>query len=199
MTGSSPSERYRDLTDVHGDPAYERIDAPATREQKAALGSMSPDQVPPDELAGEPIAAVLTEAPGNGAPIGGLKVATESAWFAARPSGTEDVYKIYAESFRGPRRTSASCRTRPAPWSPRCCRPKASRAPTLDLGVVPDRCLLDVRRRPELSWRRSWPPWSHAVAAFAPCGRCRDRPDVLQYDNRAKCGRAGFDGREGVS
>ena len=102
VTGSSPSERYRELTARHGDPTYERIDAPATREEKAALGSMSPDQVPPGELAGEPIAAVLTEAPGNGAPIGGLKVTTKSAWFAARPSGTEDVYKIYAESFRGP-------------------------------------------------------------------------------------------------
>ena len=102
VTGSSPSERYRELTAEHGDPAYERIDAPATREEKAALGSMSPDRVPPGELAGEPITAVLTEAPGNGASIGGLKVTTESAWFAARPSGTEDVYKIYAESFRGP-------------------------------------------------------------------------------------------------
>ena len=102
VTESSPSERYRELTAAHGDPTYERIDAPATREEKAALGSMSPDQVPPGDLAGEPITAVLTEAPGNGAPIGGLKVTTESAWFAARPSGTEDVYKIYAESFRGP-------------------------------------------------------------------------------------------------
>jgi len=102
VTGSSPSERYRELTARHGDPTYERIDAPATREEKAALGSMSPEQVPPRELADEPITAVLTEAPGNGAPIGGLKVTTESAWFAARPSGTEDVYKIYAESFRGP-------------------------------------------------------------------------------------------------
>ena len=101
VTGSSPSERYRELTAKHGDPTYERIDAPATLEEKAALGSMSPDQVPPGELAGEPITAVLTEAPGNGAPIGGLKVTTKSAWFAARPSGTEDVYKIYAESFRG--------------------------------------------------------------------------------------------------
>ena len=101
VTGSSPSERYRELTDEHGDPTYERIDAPASREQKAALGSMTPDQVRSGELAGEPITAVLTEAPGNGASIGGLKVTTESAWFAARPSGTEDVYKIYAESFLG--------------------------------------------------------------------------------------------------
>ena len=101
VTGSSPSERYQELTSKHGDPTYERIDAPATRDEKAVLGSMSPEQVPPGELAGEPITAVLTEAPGNGAPIGGLKVTTESAWFAARPSGTEDVYKIYAESFRG--------------------------------------------------------------------------------------------------
>jgi len=102
VTGSSPSERYRELTAAHGVPAYERIDAPATREQKAALGSMSPEQVTSASLAGEPITAVLTEAPGNGARLGGLKVTTESAWFAARPSGTEDVYKIYAESFCGP-------------------------------------------------------------------------------------------------
>jgi len=101
VTESSPSERYRELTAEFGDPSYERIDAPATRDEKAALGSMTPDQVPVGELAGEPITAVLTDAPGNGAPIGGLKVTTESAWFAARPSGTEDVYKIYAESFRG--------------------------------------------------------------------------------------------------
>ena len=101
VTGSSPSERYRQLTTIHGEPAYERIDAPATREQKAALGALRADQVTVDVLAGEPIVAVLTEAPGNGAKVGGLKVVTESAWFAARPSGTEDVYKIYAESFRG--------------------------------------------------------------------------------------------------
>ncbi|MCC6438514.1 MAG: phosphoglucomutase, alpha-D-glucose phosphate-specific, partial [Acidimicrobiales bacterium] len=101
VTGESPSQRYRALTERHGDPAYERIDAPATREQKAVLAELSPDQVTATELAGEPITAVLVAAPGNGAPIGGLKVTTASAWFAARPSGTEDVYKIYAESFRG--------------------------------------------------------------------------------------------------
>lgn len=101
VTGSSPSERYRALTERHGSPVYERIDAPATRDQKAALGALSPSQVTATELAGDPIAAVLTEAPGNGAKIGGLKVVTDAAWFAARPSGTEDVYKIYAESFRG--------------------------------------------------------------------------------------------------
>lgn len=101
VTGSSPSEQYRRLTDLHGDPAYARVDAPATREQKAVLKALSPEQVHADQLAGEPITAVLTDAPGNGAAIGGLKVQTESAWFAARPSGTEDVYKIYAESFRG--------------------------------------------------------------------------------------------------
>ena len=83
-------------------PAYARVDAPATREQKAVLARLSPDQVAATELAGEPITAKLTEAPGNGAAIGGLKVTTDSAWFAARPSGTEDVYKIYAESFQGP-------------------------------------------------------------------------------------------------
>ncbi|WFR74559.1 phosphoglucomutase (alpha-D-glucose-1,6-bisphosphate-dependent) [Prescottella defluvii] len=102
VTGQSPSQRYRELTRQHGDPAYARIDAPATREQKAILSKLSPEQVTATELAGEPVTATLTTAPGNGAAIGGLKVVTENAWFAARPSGTEDVYKIYAESFRGP-------------------------------------------------------------------------------------------------
>jgi len=101
-TGKSPSQHYAELTQKHGDPAYARIDAPANREQKAKLAALSPDDVTADTLAGEPITAKLTVAPGNDAPIGGLKVTTESAWFAARPSGTEDVYKIYAESFRGP-------------------------------------------------------------------------------------------------
>jgi phosphoglucomutase len=101
VTGLSPSQHYQALTAEHGAPAYARIDAPATREQKAVLGKLSPEQVTATELAGEPITAKLVAAPGNGAAIGGLK-ATESAWFAARPSGTEDVYKIYAESFQGP-------------------------------------------------------------------------------------------------
>jgi phosphoglucomutase len=101
VTGQTPSQRYRKLTERFGSPAYARVDAPATREQKAALARLSPAQVTAAELAGEPIVATLTEAPGNGASIGGLKVVTESAWFAARPSGTEDVYKVYAESFRG--------------------------------------------------------------------------------------------------
>jgi phosphoglucomutase len=101
-TGKTPSQHYADLVAQNGDPAYARIDAPATREQKAALAALSPDDVTATELAGETITAKLTEAPGNHAKIGGLKVVTESAWFAARPSGTEDVYKIYAESFRGP-------------------------------------------------------------------------------------------------
>ncbi len=101
-TGRSPSQHYADLVAQHGDPAYARIDAPANREQKAKLGALSPSDVSATTLAGEAITAKLTEAPGNGAKIGGLKVTTESAWFAARPSGTEDVYKIYAESFRGP-------------------------------------------------------------------------------------------------
>ena len=100
-TGRTPSEHYADLTRVHGDPSYARIDAAASREQKAALGALTPDAVTAQTLAGEAITAKLTSAPGNGARIGGLKVTTESAWFAARPSGTEDVYKIYAESFRG--------------------------------------------------------------------------------------------------
>jgi phosphoglucomutase len=100
-TGRDPGELYRNLTRELGDPVYERIDAPATPEQKALLAKLSPDQIKDEELAGEKIIAKLTTAPGNGAPIGGLKVITEQGWFAARPSGTENVYKIYAESFRG--------------------------------------------------------------------------------------------------
>jgi phosphoglucomutase len=100
-TGRDPGQHYGDLTRELGDPAYERIDAPATPDQKAVLAKLSPEQVAARDLAGEPIVQVLTRAPGNDAPIGGLKVATASGWFAARPSGTEDVYKIYAESFRG--------------------------------------------------------------------------------------------------
>ncbi|TCB95923.1 alpha-D-glucose phosphate-specific phosphoglucomutase [Micromonospora zingiberis] len=102
VTGRTPSEHFAELAERFGAPAYARIDAPATREQKAVLGKLSPEQVRATELAGEPITATLTTAPGNGAPIGGLKVTTASGWFAARPSGTEDVYKIYAESFQGP-------------------------------------------------------------------------------------------------
>ncbi|MFH8342288.1 phosphoglucomutase (alpha-D-glucose-1,6-bisphosphate-dependent) [Streptomyces sp. AM6-12] len=101
VTDKTPSEHYAALTARFGEPAYARIDAPATREQKALLGTLSPAQVTADTLAGEPVTAVLTEAPGNGAAIGGIKVTTENAWFAARPSGTEDVYKVYAESFLG--------------------------------------------------------------------------------------------------
>ncbi len=101
VTGRSPSELHAELTATYGESAYARVDAPASREQKAALGRLSPDDVTATELAGEPITAKLTRAPGNDAPIGGLKVVTENAWFAARPSGTEDVYKIYAESFHG--------------------------------------------------------------------------------------------------
>ena len=101
VTGESPSQRYGKLTERFGAPAYARIDAVATREQKAALAKLSPSQVTATSLAGETITAALTVAPGNGAAIGGLKVCTDNAWFAARPSGTEDVYKIYAESFRG--------------------------------------------------------------------------------------------------
>ncbi|MFC9769972.1 MULTISPECIES: phosphoglucomutase (alpha-D-glucose-1,6-bisphosphate-dependent) [unclassified Pseudarthrobacter] len=101
VTGKSPSQLYKGLTDQFGAPVYARIDAAATREQKSALGKLSPSDVTATELAGEAITAKLTEAPGNGASIGGLKVVTENAWFAARPSGTEDVYKIYAESFKG--------------------------------------------------------------------------------------------------
>ncbi|MFT4084867.1 MAG: phosphoglucomutase (alpha-D-glucose-1,6-bisphosphate-dependent) [Nocardioides sp.] len=102
VSGKTPSQRYAELVAAYGDPAYARIDAPASREQKAKLGALSPADVAATTLAGEEITAKLTKAPGNDAPIGGLKVTTASAWFAARPSGTEDVYKIYAESFRGP-------------------------------------------------------------------------------------------------
>ena len=102
VTGATPSQRYRELTGEYGTPFYARVDAPADREQKARLAKLSPEQVTATELAGEPITAKLTAAPGNGAPLGGLKVTTANAWFAARPSGTEDVYKIYAESFKGP-------------------------------------------------------------------------------------------------
>lgn len=101
VTGKTPSQRYAELEAQYGSPAYARIDAPANREEKATLKALSPDQVQASELAGEVISAKLTEAPGNGAAIGGLKVTTENAWFAARPSGTEDKYKIYAESFLG--------------------------------------------------------------------------------------------------
>jgi phosphoglucomutase len=101
VTGRDPGELYRALTREFGEPAYERIDAPATPEQKAILARLSPRQVTASTLAGEPITHLLTTAPGNGAPIGGLKVVTRSGWFAARPSGTEDVYKLYAESFKG--------------------------------------------------------------------------------------------------
>jgi phosphoglucomutase len=99
--GRDPGEIYHDLTHELGEPVYERIDAPVTLDQKAILAKLSPNQVQTKELAGEKIQAILTTAPGNGAPIGGLKVVAENGWFAARPSGTEDIYKIYAESFRG--------------------------------------------------------------------------------------------------
>ncbi|AYG03736.1 phosphoglucomutase (alpha-D-glucose-1,6-bisphosphate-dependent) [Gryllotalpicola protaetiae] len=101
VTGKSPSQLYRELTEKFGDPVYERIDAAATKEQKAKLSKLSGEAITATELAGEPIVAKLSEAPGNGAAVGGVKVVTENAWFAARPSGTEDVYKIYAESFKG--------------------------------------------------------------------------------------------------
>jgi phosphoglucomutase len=100
-TGHNPAVAYEALTAKFGAPAYRRIDAPATPEQKAILSKLSPAQIHASTLAGEPITAILTRAPGNDAPIGGVKVATEHGWFAARPSGTEDVYKVYAESFLG--------------------------------------------------------------------------------------------------
>jgi phosphoglucomutase len=102
VTGKDPGEHFAEIAAQFGTPSYTRIDAPATPEQKAKLSKLSPENVTASELAGEPITAKLTRAPGNGAPIGGLKVTSEGGWFAARPSGTENVYKVYAESFRGP-------------------------------------------------------------------------------------------------
>jgi phosphoglucomutase len=102
VIGEDPGDRYRSLTRTFGTPHYERLDAPATAGQKACLAALQPDQVQADTLAGEPVLAKLTRAPGNGAAIGGLKLVAASGWFAARPSGTEDIYKIYAESFQGP-------------------------------------------------------------------------------------------------
>ena len=103
-TGKDPGELYAGLAERHGRAAYRRTDVAASAEQRDVLGRLSPEQVEGDELAGEPIESVLTEAPGNGAPIGGLKVVAEHGWFAARPSGTEDVYKVYAESLDGEER-----------------------------------------------------------------------------------------------
>ena len=100
LTGKNPGEHYLELAAEFGIPYYTRIDAPATPEQKAKLQKLTPDAVRESDLAGEPISAKLTKAPGNDAPIGGLKVVAQSGWFAARPSGTENIYKIYAESFK---------------------------------------------------------------------------------------------------
>ena len=100
-TGRDPGEAYRELTRKHGEPHFERIDAPATAQQRKVLSQLAPEQIKSKELAGEAIQSILTSAPGNNAAIGGLKVIAEHGWFAARPSGTEDIYKIYAESFRG--------------------------------------------------------------------------------------------------
>jgi phosphoglucomutase len=99
LTGKDPGEHYRELTAQFGTPYYTRIDAPASPEQKAAFKKLSPENVTATELAGEAITAKLTKAPGNGASIGGLKVVAQNGWFAARPSGTENIYKLYAESF----------------------------------------------------------------------------------------------------
>ena len=101
ITGKDPGEHYQELENRFGSPLYERMDAPANREQKKVLSNLSPAMVTAQTLAGEPIVARLTHAPENNAPIGGLKIVTANGWFAARPSGTEDVYKIYAESFLG--------------------------------------------------------------------------------------------------
>ena len=109
-TGKDPGEHYRELTAEFGAPCYTRIDEPATTEQKARLKSLSPEAVRASSLAGEPIIAKLSRAPGNNAPIDGVKVVSASGWFAARPSGTETVYKIYAESFRGEAHVNAIAR-----------------------------------------------------------------------------------------
>src|SRR6202046_3329310 len=101
VTGKDPGVLYGELTAKYGDPVYQRIDAEATKEQKAKLAKLSAAKLPAKTLGGEPITAILTEAPGNHAPIGGLKVTTENGWVAARPSGPADVYNIYAESFKG--------------------------------------------------------------------------------------------------
>jgi phosphoglucomutase len=98
-TGRDPGEIYEELTTRLGDPVYDRIDAKATTEQKKALSQLNPEQIKQKEMAGEPIRSMMTNAPGNNAAIGGLKVSTDNGWFAARPSGTEEIYKIYAESF----------------------------------------------------------------------------------------------------
>jgi phosphoglucomutase len=114
VTGKTPSQLYAELVAEFGDPVYERVDARASKAQKAALGRLNGSAITATELAGEPITAKLSEAPGNGAAVGGVKVVTEHAWFAARPSGTEDVYKIYAESFLGEdhlRRVQAEAKT----------------------------------------------------------------------------------------
>jgi phosphoglucomutase len=100
-TGRDPGEIYRELTREFGAPAYDRVEAPATASEKAVLAKLSAEEIKFTELAGEKIRTILTRAPGNDAPLGGLKAMTDSGWFAARPSGTEDIYKIYAESFRG--------------------------------------------------------------------------------------------------
>ena len=102
VTGKDPGKHFEEISAQFGTPYYTRLDVPASSEQKAKLAKLSPEAVEASDLAGEPITAKLTTAPGNGAPLGGLKVTTANAWFAARPSGTEDVYKIYAESFNGP-------------------------------------------------------------------------------------------------
>ena len=109
-TGKNPGEHYRELTQEFGAPHYIRIDAAANPEQKAKLLKLSPEAIKESTLAGEPITAKLTSAPGNGAPIGGLKVVTATGWFAARPSGTENIYKIYAESFTSEQHLSAIVR-----------------------------------------------------------------------------------------
>ncbi|MDO9397182.1 MAG: phosphoglucomutase, alpha-D-glucose phosphate-specific, partial [Herbiconiux sp.] len=102
VTGKTPSQIYAELTEEFGDPVYQRVDAPASKAQKAVLAKLDGEAITADTLAGDPIIAKLSHAPGNGAAVGGVKVVTDRAWFAARPSGTEDVYKIYAESFVGP-------------------------------------------------------------------------------------------------
>lgn len=118
VTGKSPSQLHEEQVERYGASAYARIDAAATKEEKAKLGALSPEDVTATELAGEPITDKLVRAPGNNAKIGGLKVVTENAWFAARPSGTEDVYKIYGNPLREPNTSRKSRKKRRPLWPP---------------------------------------------------------------------------------
>jgi phosphoglucomutase len=152
-TGQDPGEIYRTLTKEFGEPSYDRVEAPATPAEKALLAKLSPDQLKLTELAGEKILAVLTEAPGNHAPIGGLKAVTESGWFAARPSGTEDIYKIYAESFKGESHLRRILTEAQAVVSATLAQPAGTRSgPTAHPPVLKAECLTAA------AWDNGWEP-----------------------------------------